>query len=162
MKFPSNSNYDSKIVSKIVPRHHTRIVSGCLCISLWWHTFTAQICHLAYMCSCHIKWLPKLDFTVIHQCEMQYNIRALQFIFSNTTAEVHTFSAHKYLTLNMRGLNYLCSTRSISWLLMPLLLSSPGHQQPWHWLCRIGRSLSYLRMDFNYLCHINVEEWHKM
>ena len=24
------------------------------------------------------------------------------------------------------------------------------------------RSLSYLRKDFKYLCHINVEEWHKM
>ena len=36
----------------------------------------------------------------------------------------------------------------------------PGHQQPWYWLCRIGRSLSYLRKDFNFLCHINVKEWH--
>ena len=26
----------------------------------------------------------------------------------------------------------------------------------------MGKSLSYLRKDFNYLCHINVEEWHKM
>ena len=30
--------------------------------------------------------------------------------------------------------SYLCLTRSISWLLMPWLLSSPGHQQPWYWL----------------------------
>ena len=34
----------------------------------------------------------------------------------------------------------------------PWLLASPGHQQPWDWLCRIGSSLSYLRKDFNYLC----------
>ena len=34
---------------------------------------------------------------------------------------------------------------------MPWLLTSPGHQQPWYWLCRIGRFLSYLRKDFNYL-----------
>ena len=53
-------------------------------------------------------------------------------------------------------------SRSISWLLMPWLLTSPGHQQPWYWLCRIRRSRSYLRKDFKYLCHINVEEWHKM
>ena len=26
---------------------------------------------------------------------------------------------------------------------MPWLLTSPGHQQPWYWLCRIGRFLSY-------------------
>ena len=29
-------------------------------------------------------------------------------------------------------------------------------------LCRMGRSLSYLRKDFNHMCHINVEEWHEM
>ena len=66
------------------------------------------------------------------------------------------------LTLNMRGLSYPGLTRSISWLLMSWLLASPGHQQPWYWLCRIGRSLSYLRKDINHQCHINVEEWHKM
>ena len=47
--------------------------------------------------------------------------------------------------------------RSISWLLMPWLLLSPGHQRPWYWLRRIYRSWSYLRKDFKYLCHINVE-----
>ena len=50
----------------------------------------------------------------------------------------------------------------MSWLLMLWLLSSPGHQQPWYWLCRIGRFFSYWRKDFNYLCHINMDEWHKM
>ena len=65
------------------------------------------------------------------------------------------------LTLNVRGLSYLGLTRSISWLLMPWLLASPGHQQPWYWLCGIDRSLSYSTRNFNYLCHINVEEWHK-
>ena len=66
------------------------------------------------------------------------------------------------LTLNVRGPSILGLTRSISWLLMPWLLTSPGHQQPWYWLCKIGRFLSYLRKDFNYLCRINVEIWHKM
>ena len=42
---------------------------------------------------------------------------------------------------------------------MSWLLASPGHQQPWYWLCRMGRSLSYLRKDINHLCHINVAEW---
>ena len=68
----------------------------------------------------------------------------------------------KKLTLNVRGPSYLGLTRSISWLLMPWLLTSPGHQQPWYWLCRIDRFLSYLRKDFNYLRRINVEKWHKM
>ena len=65
------------------------------------------------------------------------------------------------LTLNVRGPSYLGLTRSISWLLMPWLLTSPGHQQPWYWLCSICRSWSYTRKDFKFLCHINVEEWHK-
>ena len=66
------------------------------------------------------------------------------------------------LTLNVRGPSYLGLTRSISWLLIPWLLTSPGHQQPWYWLCRIGRFLSCVRKDFNYLCRIKVEIWHKM
>ena len=62
------------------------------------------------------------------------------------------------LTLNVRGgPSYLGLTRSISWLLMPWLLTSPGHQQPWYWLCRICKPWSYLRKDFKYPCHINVE-----
>ena len=44
---------------------------------------------------------------------------------------------------------------------MPWLPASPGHQQPWYWLCRIGRSLSCSRRNF-YLCLINVEELQKM
>ena len=31
----------------------------------------------------------------------------------------------------------------ISWLLMPWLLTSPGHQQPWYWLYGLCRSFSY-------------------
>ena len=67
---------------------------------------------------------------------------------------------HNELTLNVRGPSYLGLTRSISWLLLSWLLASPGHHQPWYWLCRMGKS--YLRKDFNHLCHINVEERHKM
>ena len=37
-----------------------------------------------------------------------------------------------HLTLNVRGQSYPGLTRSISWLLMPRLLTSPGHQQPWY------------------------------
>ena len=69
---------------------------------------------------------------------------------------------HNELTLNVWGSSYLGLARSISWLLMPWLLLLPRPQQPWYCLHRIGRSLSYSRKDFNYRCHINVEEWHKM
>ena len=66
------------------------------------------------------------------------------------------------LTLKVQGPSYLGLTRSISWLLMPWLLTSPGHQQPWYWLYRMCRSFPYLRKDFKYMCQINVEEWHEM
>ena len=63
----------------------------------------------------------------------------------------------KISTLYVRGPSYLGLTRSISWLLLPWLLTSPGHQQPWYWLRRICTSWFYLRKDFKYLCHISVE-----
>ena len=75
----------------------------------------------------------------------------------------HCFSVSSAnLTLNVRGASYLGLTRSISWLLMPWLLASPGHQYPWYWPCRIGRSIPYWREYFTYLCHVNMEECHKM
>ena len=40
-------------------------------------------------------------------------------------------------------------TRSITLLLMLWLLALLGH--PWYWLCKMLRSLSYTRMDFNYM-----------
>ena len=36
------------------------------------------------------------------------------------------------VTLNVQGPSYLGLTRSISWLLMPWLFTSLGHQQPWY------------------------------
>ena len=57
--------------------------------------------------------------------------------------------------------SYLALTRSISWLLMPWLLASPGHQQPWYQLCKITKSWSYTRKNFNYLWHVRMEEWIK-
>ena len=75
---------------------------------------------------------------------------------------ITVIDARKWFTLNVRGPSYLGLTRSISWLLMPWLLTSPRHRQPWYLLYRICRSLSYLRKDFRNLSHINMEEWHKM
>ena len=65
------------------------------------------------------------------------------------------------LTLDVQGPSYLYLTSSVSWLLMLWLITSPELQQ-WYWLYKIIMSLSYLGKDFNYLCHINLEEWHKM
>ena len=59
--------------------------------------------------------------------------------------------------LSVRGPSYLGITRSMTWLLVPWLLTSAGHQQPSYWQCRICRSWIYLGKDFKYLCHINME-----
>ena len=70
---------------------------------------------------------------------------------SNNTATVSwpdPYVAGK-LSFYVRGPCYFGLTRSISWLLMPWLLTSPGHLQPWYLLCRIGRFLSYLMKDLN-------------
>ena len=53
------------------------------------------------------------------------------------------------LTLKVRGPSYLGFTRSISWLLMPWLLTLPGHQQPWYWLYvqHVGPGLTWGRIS---------------
>ena len=65
----------------------------------------------------------------------------------------------KVLTLNVRGPSYPGLTRSISLLLMTWGCKELGH---WYWLCKIGKSLSYMRKDFNFFYDVNVEEWCKM
>ena len=48
--------------------------------------------------------------------------------------------------------------RSVPWLQMSWLLKSPGHQQPWHWLCMINILLSPIRKDFNNPCHLSFDK----
>ena len=71
-------------------------------------------------------------------------------LISRLLEHLHVHSGHYrfLLTLNVRGPSYLGLTRSISWLLMPWLLTSPGHQQPWYWLYRMCRSM--WRNDIKY------------
>ena len=66
------------------------------------------------------------------------------------------------LTLNVRGPSYLRLTRSISWLLMPWLLTLQDISSHDIDYIEIFRSFSYSRKCFKYLCQINVEEWHKI
>ena len=37
---------------------------------------------------------------------------------------------------------------SIPWLLIAWLLESPGHQQPWYWLCETNGPLSSMEKDY--------------
>ena len=63
-----------------------------------------------------------------------------------------------FIDINVRRPSNRGLFRSIPWLLMPWLLASPGHQQPWYWLCEIGKSWSFAWKDYNYLCHVCVQE----
>ena len=74
---------------------------------------------------------------------------------------IHSSPPQK-LTLNVRGPNCSCSTWRISWLVMFWALVPPGHQHPWIWLCTVCKFLYYIGKDFNYLCHVSVEEWYKL
>ena len=53
-------------------------------------------------------------------------------------------------------------TRSIPWLLMPWLLASPGHQQPWYWLHETGTSLSSWGANLNNMDISTTLQWHHM
>ena len=101
----------------------------------------------------------KILYAIVRNIEeVRRKHNAFRMICVNGTLPEKLF----FLYINGRGSSYLGLTRSVSWLLMTWLLVSPGHQQPWHWLCSIGRFLSCLREYFNFLCHIIVEEWHIM
>ena len=130
------------------------------------HAYWRSMIHEVATCLFRNEYSPKRHKNIM-ESEAQY--RKAKYIKHNDSA-VSMFECVNYsfkaiplhLTLNVRGPSYLGLTRSISWLLMPWLLTSPGHQQPWYWLCRIGGFLSYLRKDLNYLRRTNVEKWHKM
>ena len=64
-------------------------------------------------------------------------------------------------TLQVLKPEYCGIARSTPRLLMPWLLASLGHWPPWYWPCRINRSLSSTRRDFNNLCHLSemIEIW---
>ena len=62
---------------------------------------------------------------LFHCYPIEHSHSAVVKVFFNMADRHNTL-----FTLNVRGPSYLGLTRSISWLLMPWLLTSPGHQQP--------------------------------
>ena len=145
---------------------HTRVVStkctpGFACRAF---SDTTLVCFIVneHTTKCS-HYISMLELNLIHISKRapagHRNMESLSKLYLNSMA---MGDVTIILTLNVWEPSYLSLTRSISWLLMPWLLMSPGHQQPWYWLCRIGRFLSYLRKDLNYLRHTNVEKWHKM
>ena len=82
------------------------------------------------------KWFANIFW---YLCYFRFQLSSLKLELADKRQPV-SYGAQVILTLNVRGPSYLGLTRSISWLLMPWLLTSPGHQQPWYWLCRICKS----------------------
>ena len=74
----------------------------------------------------------KPSTTALPNCCKTRNIKYKNITWSGNLWTHHNqpCTIHKRLSLNMRGLKY------------PWLLASPGHQQPWYWLCTISKSLS--------------------
>ena len=62
------------------------------------------------------------------------------------------------LTLLVVKLEHCGRIKSIPWLLMPWLLASPGHQQPWYWLSD-KCILAYLWRLIPITYAICVEKW---
>ena len=125
-------------LSKVIGQHHSSLSSY---RSIIW---SIPKIHVSKNVTLIISALRKIDWLLFPPCNIL----------------MHCLP---WITISyVRGLSYPGITKSISWLLMPWLLTSPGHQQPWYWLCKIGIFHSYLRKDFNYLRRINVEKLHKM
>ena len=103
-------------------------------------------------CFC-VTYLPRFSNVTSQTTKQPYDLKH-QWVFWMILNDI----GENYLYQPLIN-SYLGLTRSISWLLKPWLLSSPGHQQPCYWLCKLGRPMSYTRRDFNYLCHVIVEKW---
>ena len=71
----------------------------------------------------------------------------------------HSISCQKVAT-PVQVLEYAVQTRSISCLLMPCLLVSPGNQQSWYWLWTSGWFLSSILANLKNLHLLTVVKWH--
>ena len=72
----------------------------------------------------------------------------------STTTTKNSWGANWYtrLTLNVWGPSY---SGYLGQYHGPCVART-GHQQPCYWLCKLCRSLSHMKSDFHYLCHINL------
>ena len=118
-----------------------------------------------FLCSDYDQ--PRRQMFVTFTCILQHmpTKHMLHLISFNSSWPGENDCHFKNLTLLVLRLEYSSRTRSISWLPMPWLLVSPGHQQPWYWECEIheiGRPFGSMRVDFNLLRHLRVEKLEKI
>ena len=68
----------------------------------------------------------------------------------------HSRHIKEKLTLLALRPEYTWWTKSISWQLMPRLLESPGHQQPWYWSSDMRMFLSSLTVNLSNLLWLTL------
>ena len=74
-----------------------------------------------FKCNVSYAYVLTIYFKIVIICMIECNVSVL--IWKRELSNI-------ILTLNVRGPSNLGSTISISWLLIPWLLASPGHQEP--------------------------------
>ena len=77
----------------------------------------------------------------------------IRLLKDNTSLKSHSIPTRPHLSIteavfNMKKNLHEFPSSALIWNV------SPGHQQPWYWLCTIIGSLSYTRKDLKYLCHL--------
>ena len=130
------------------------------------HTAISIICYTTNIqpCNCEIRsWIENELIELINSDQLRISIPIQFQIFRFNSNSIHAelnwidyqFQFNSWIdpstviTIHMRGTRYPGITRSMSWLLMPWLLASPRHQQPWYWLYKIYKSLSYMQEGFH-------------
>ena len=95
-----------------------------------WGTIRKKLTAITLIISCHMLASHKWCFLFCKILQFKPMLFKTQYWIQCDSRMCH-FHLRKYLlTFNMWGPSHLGSTMSISWLLMPWLLASPGHQQP--------------------------------
>ena len=137
LKYAFAANMFYLTMSRTSEMMHRVLWNGAFIRDLWFSS-------LRFLMVCkHNSNLYVMVFIPVY-CDIKWGLwfRYLRF----TIICIHT-SKHSpsWLCLVMLKLKYCGQTWSISWLLMPWLLVSPGHQQQWYWLCKIHRLLSSMQ-----------------
>ena len=115
-------------------------------------------CNIDQVLCHHVVSLGHSELILQKKC----NIRLIDdLVTDGVKGNFHKILMH-LLTLLVLKWEYSEITRRISWLMMPWLLESSGHQQLWYWLGRISRSLSSTKNDFSDLHLHSVEKWYEM
>ena len=117
------------------------------------------VCKMAAILSRGRRWVKACVFSLWERLHEAWWHQDMFSICCLMSCEPDLNQWPQELTLLLLTLEYTVKIRPIQWLLMTWLLVSPEHQQLWHWLCKINRSLSSKRNDIYWLCHFCDKKW---